>query len=249
MLDLKFPNSICTTDSKWGSNSSNYRAQLRSDLLRDFSEKVSKLISHQSQLILSESHQKTKSHLSEKSSLSNKLDFTENDTNKNLNLTENDQNTIHDLEKPLVKIQNIFISISHSRSLGGYILSLNPIGFDLEEKSRINQKIVSRISLQQEIQTSPRPEFLWVAKEATFKCCIHLNESYLKTNNLSNSRTYVETFQKPTVIGEVEIHNWNQIELNMFQFKAKLNSSQNDLNGTGIVIDKNSYLLSIFYLN
>ena len=65
---------------------------------------------------------------------------------------------------------NASVSISHSPSLGGFAFTLSPllpIGFDLEEISRIHAKAVARISKPEELMQSPAR--LWVAKEAAFK--------------------------------------------------------------------------------
>ena len=61
------------------------------------------------------------------------------------------------------------ISISHCKALGGFTFSKYKNGFDVEESSRISLDILKRTSTEAEIHSSPRLEFLWVAKEAGFK--------------------------------------------------------------------------------
>lgn len=61
------------------------------------------------------------------------------------------------------------VSISHCTTMGGFTLSQFKIGFDVEELKRISTDIVKRVSDPHELKVSPKPEFLWVAKEAAFK--------------------------------------------------------------------------------
>ena len=72
----------------------------------------------------------------------------------------------------LPNLQGVSVSISHTQTLGGYALSpgLAMIGFDLDLTSRISSSHLQRVSrYQQESKASPGPEFLWTAKEASFK--------------------------------------------------------------------------------
>lgn len=72
----------------------------------------------------------------------------------------------------LPELNGASVSISHTQTLGGYALSpgLTLIGFDLELTSRISSSQLQRVSrYQPESKASPGPEFLWTAKEASFK--------------------------------------------------------------------------------
>ena len=44
------------------------------------------------------------------------------------------------------------------------------LGLDIEEKLRVSQKVISRVSSLEEQKASPSPSFLWTAKEASLKC-------------------------------------------------------------------------------
>ncbi len=61
------------------------------------------------------------------------------------------------------------VSISHCRDIGGYVWCQPsvPIGFDIEEASRIRHDVIERISSNDEHY--PNDVLQWVAKEASFK--------------------------------------------------------------------------------
>lgn len=64
------------------------------------------------------------------------------------------------------------ISISHCDHLGAFLFVFDKnisIGLDIEEKKRITQKNVERISSKEEMNQAPHYSLLWVAKEASFK--------------------------------------------------------------------------------
>lgn len=64
------------------------------------------------------------------------------------------------------------ISISHSQDLGGFILSkkAKSLGLDIEPLGRVKQKIVNRISRENNSSAeAPTATHQWVAQEASFK--------------------------------------------------------------------------------
>jgi len=81
---------------------------------------------------------------------------------------------ILDLSKPLVKIETahktVYVSISHSQDLGGFVICSHPIGLDLETTHRIQNKTVERICRKEELELSLQdPSWLWPVKESIFK--------------------------------------------------------------------------------
>lgn len=61
-------------------------------------------------------------------------------------------------------------SISHSEKAGGYAISADPIGLDIETADReLSEKAYHRISDEEERELGITPIELWVAKEAAFK--------------------------------------------------------------------------------
>ncbi len=66
-----------------------------------------------------------------------------------------------------------YISNSHTKMIGGYFKSNNNLtaGFDLEEQSRISEKLVARVSSKEEIHLigNKYSHFIWPIKEAGFK--------------------------------------------------------------------------------
>ena len=87
------------------------------------------------------------------------------------------------------------ISISHCRTWAGFIFKSDPnppLGLDIEQKSRITKKLVSRISRREEVEGTPSCAFLWGAKEAAFKA--------------------VSTKPGDLILGKVHIEGWETLD-------------------------------------
>ena len=101
-----------------------------------------------------------------------------------------------------------FVSISHSPILGGFVLSSNQIGFDLEQNQRLSHSLLQRISNQDERQMLPQQmqSALWTIKESVYKCPENissnmvavkiksaeiLEDKYLQTISQFNSKNYL----------------------------------------------------------
>ena len=85
----------------------------------------------------------------------------------------------------------VSISISHCKHMGAFLFTFDKnvsIGFDIEERNRITDKLVNRISSKEEIQQSPTSFLLWVAKEASFKCLNHKTQNLLSDCIISHWR-------------------------------------------------------------
>jgi 4'-phosphopantetheinyl transferase superfamily len=104
--------------------------------------------------------------------------------------------SIWDLEAPPV-LPSLFVSISHCVGMGGFVLSSKSLGFDIEDKTRITQKIIDRVSSEEELKTCPQFELLWPAKEAIFKCS---TEFY--------------------TIAHIQIQHWEKSQYETFSFKS-----------------------------
>ncbi|MBC6415534.1 MAG: hypothetical protein GDA46_03995 [Bdellovibrionales bacterium] len=101
----------------------------------------------------------------------------------------------------------IAVSISHCPSLAGFVFVFQnnlkkkiSLGLDIEESHRISQKVISRVSQTQEQNSSPRPDFLWTAKESSFKC-------FSESSN-------------PLLIKDCRIYAW-KAEKKSYTFKAQ----------------------------
>ena len=87
------------------------------------------------------------------------------------------------------------ISISHCQTWAGFIFKPDPnppLGLDIEQKSRITKKLVSRISRREEVEGAPSYAFLWGAKEAAFKA--------------------VSTKPGDLILGKVHIEGWETLD-------------------------------------
>lgn len=102
---------------------------------------------------------------------------------------ESELQNLADLSKlPLFK--NLYVSISHGPDLGGFAICKKPVGFDLELKERLQEKILRRVCSDKERTEAPSLAQLWAAKEAAFKA--------------------LQTYQQAEVISELEIGRWQQ---------------------------------------
>lgn len=84
----------------------------------------------------------------------------------NQDLTDEEKINILDLNQ-LPKSKKYYFSISHCKSIGGYAVSSQPIGFDIEDIDRISRDIVKRITTLDLVPEDPR--WLWPAKESILK--------------------------------------------------------------------------------
>ena len=122
-----------------------------------------------------------------------------------------------------------FISIAHCKNAGGFAYCRHPLGFDIEEVSRISDPILTRTSTETERLHAPHMKFLWVAKEAAFKA-------------LSDSAT------ESILITDLICKNWLQTtDLQIWSYQVhsekKLNINQN----IGYVFSTPTLLLAIYF--
>ncbi|MGI9548771.1 MAG: hypothetical protein ACR2M7_02160 [Bdellovibrionales bacterium] len=83
---------------------------------------------------------------------------------------------ILDLSYRPQEFNNHFISISHTRKIGGYFITPNtPIGFDIEERARCKNHLYKKI-LSHPKETGIEISKLWTLKEASLKAFGFLSE-------------------------------------------------------------------------
>lgn len=112
-------------------------------------------------------------------------------------------------------------SISHCPGLIGLAVSNHFCGLDLERVSRVKESIARRVSVAGEMESTPSPAHLWVAKESFFKA--------------------IPESRQPTTISEIEISNWSKNEDASWSFEAK--SLSTGVLGQGVVASLGSELL------
>ncbi|MBC7458222.1 MAG: hypothetical protein H7235_08095 [Bdellovibrionaceae bacterium] len=95
-------------------------------------------------------------------------------------------------------VENLFFSISHNKSVGGYAACDQRVGFDMEEVTRLNLETVNRVCTPAEIAACPDFKLLWSAKEPTLK-----------------------TLKQLLVMSDIQILNWKQ-ENGLFYFEASI---------------------------
>lgn len=102
----------------------------------------------------------------------------------------------------LPQLKSVYISISHNSEFGGYVVSPQPIGFDLELLTRIKKNIVERVCTNEDILKCPRYEYLWGAKEACFK---------LISQN-------PDIFAPISALSEINDLVWSKVDDDLYQF-------------------------------
>ncbi len=112
--------------------------------------------------------------------------------------------------------KNLYHSVSHTQDLGVFVLCESPIGVDLEITSRVQEKVVARVSSDEELSAAPSASALWCAKEACFKA--------------------LKTFEQPSVVSKISIGDWQNIDSQTETFTL-LNSTEfkSSSEGRGIV--------------
>lgn len=112
--------------------------------------------------------------------------------------------------------KNLYHSVSHTHDLGLFALCEFPIGVDLEITSRVQNKVVARVSSDKELRMAPGAAALWCAKEACFKA--------------------LKTFEQPSVVSQISIGDWEKIDSQTETFTL-LNSTEfkSSSEGRGVV--------------
>ena len=133
------------------------------------------------------------------------------------------------LLKPTKSLKNPLaaISISHCPALGGFIFSFDKrlsLGLDVELADRLTDKLLSRISTEEELKSAPGAAFLWVAKEAGFKCAC----SFKKTTKL---------------LSQCVVSYWKQIGSENYSFHFQIKDSKY-IKGRGFVFSSEGAVLA-----
>ena len=129
------------------------------------------------------------------------------------------------------------LSLTHCKSAGGFAAVKKPlrVGLDLEIADRIEERVVRRVSSNEEVATAPNVSLLWVGKEALFKS--------------------LREFDQPSVLGELRLLNWQKIEhpltlegktIPAWFFNGERIKDRQQIPGRGVVIKINAFALSLF---
>lgn len=138
------------------------------------------------------------------------------------------KNTQHllDIEKlPIHK--NYAMSISHCKSLSGFVISphFQSVGLDIENLERISLPVINRIASRQEQDRIPDKRFLFPMKEAAWK-------AISKAKNL------------PT-ISHIEILNWQPDTTDSGYFFC--GAASNKFQGVGYCMKLKNHIVSLYY--
>lgn len=145
-------------------------------------------------------------------------------------LQENYREKIHAQLANLNAASFRYHSISHTYNLGGFALSKNPLGLDLEVSDRVQPHIAQRVcATPEEYDRAPNSSALWSAKEAAFKA--------------------LRSFNQPQTISQIEIVDWHKTTSQLEIFNIKNPSQFEAPSGKGCVFQDNllTYALYIFF--
>lgn len=147
---------------------------------------------------------------------------------KHHNLSTESIAMILDLKAP-PGLQAANISISHC-PLGSVITISKPslkIGIDLEDSSRLTPSIIRRIAASDELTNSPNPQFLFPAKEATWKAFKNIDQ--------------------PQVITSISIQRWQEFCPTTWLFKATIGKKTST--GQGYIYVNKGFLAALYVQN
>ena len=150
-------------------------------------------------------------------------------------LSSEDLFSLQNLNAP-PRLKEKFVSISHCQSLGGFVLSSQSVGFDIEEISRIKSDIIQRVSNEMEIKSVPQLFYMWPAKESAFKA-LSLHQPLINQS-------------KPVAISDIHIQNWKEIKSNFgsfFSFDAFHSQNLSLKQGHGYIFHDLAHISSIFF--
>lgn len=126
--------------------------------------------------------------------------------------------------------KKLFASISHTGKKAIYCICDNPVGIDIEDASRLNPKVIQRITTPPELSLIPDSNILWSIKESAFKA--------------------IPFIIQPKVITDIEIKKIDPIELPSsekvfsYKFLAKV-KSPDEMSIVGIVVNTASNQLAV----
>lgn len=131
---------------------------------------------------------------------------------KNLSQKERENLLIPGRRPPLSNI-----SISHCPLLGGFIFSLDnniALGLDIEKADRVGRS-VQHLSTREEVNQSPSEAFLWVAKEAAFKCIPDGGSQHF--------------------LRDLFIFDWKKIKMEGYQFRFQVKKKNHEGKGVAFL--------------
>lgn len=116
-----------------------------------------------------------------------------------------DYSSVLDLTTYPKNFNHLFISISHCKDLGVYVVSSRPIGVDIEITTRLKKEVIQRVSTPAELLLSDEPLLMWPAKEALFKCENRFQfMSEIKLDTWKKSQNQTNEFLSSNLIGWVQ---------------------------------------------
>jgi phosphopantetheinyl transferase (holo-ACP synthase) len=122
----------------------------------------------------------------------------------------------------VLPLQSVHFSISHSPQAGGYAVADSgaPLGFDIEDTSRVSPRISQRIRHADDLPKAQASVHFWAAKEAAFKS-FFMNES--------------------STLSQIAITSWDETS-NGISFRAQTAHAS----GNGVVSRIHALSISIF---
>ncbi|MBO9668014.1 MAG: hypothetical protein J7501_14525 [Bdellovibrio sp.] len=121
-------------------------------------------------------------------------------------------------------------SIAHTHGMGVLVLSKHAVGVDAEVSSRVQEKVIARVSSPEDVQAAPNAASLWVAKEATFKA--------------------LRPYKQPSVLSDISIGAWVNIDSHTETFRLNHSiSHQLPSEGVGVCIHFSPFTFGFFVIH
>ena len=140
-------------------------------------------------------------------------------------ISASEQSEILQLEK-IPRLPRNYSSLSHCGEEGVVAIADSPLGVDLEEITRVQKKIVLRVSQPEELDGASGPAGLWAAKEAAYKA--------------------LRAYSQPTLLSQVEIGGWKKLTSQFETFQLRNAASLGGPDGIGAVFQNQTHVLGIF---
>ncbi|MEK2647098.1 4'-phosphopantetheinyl transferase family protein [Bdellovibrio sp. BCCA] len=120
-------------------------------------------------------------------------------------------------------------SVSHCEGMGVVVVSRSPLGVDVEVRAHVEEKIVARVSSNEEVLAAPSPASLWSAKEAIFKA--------------------LRSYNQPSVVSKISVGAWKNIDSQTETYRLlhpEIHGSPSENRGVVMHFGEHTYSFFVF---
>lgn len=95
--------------------------------------------------------------------------------------------------------KDFYSSLSHTDTIGVFVLNSRPVGVDFEDRQRIQRNLVERVCKKAELELISNFQLLWSIKEAAFKAIPFIVQPKTITDITVSSVTILTSTQIPNL--------------------------------------------------